>query len=102
MNQSETIARLELEWEGSTGFFARLRDGDFDRKRALGILRVISELSLGDDAALQKRLVSLLWYLPLFLTWQEERVAEQSGDVQGYRLFVNQVTALLEEKLGVP
>jgi hypothetical protein len=102
MNQSETISRLELEWELPAGFFARLRAGDFDEKRAPEILGVISELGLGDDEGVQRRLVSLLWYLPLFLEWQKERVAEQGGAVDGYGLFVNQMTSALEEKLGVP
>lgn len=47
-------------------------------------------------------MLSLLWYLPSFLTWQRERVAEKGGDINAYAHFVTDVHNTLEEVLGVP
>jgi hypothetical protein len=49
-----------------------------------------------------KRLVSLLWYLPSFLAWQTERIAEKDGDRAAYERFVTEVFNALEQALGVP
>jgi hypothetical protein len=102
MTQAEAIERLEREWDQPAGFFARLRMGDFDVQQAQAVAAVISSLELEEETLLSKRLVSLLWYLPLFGQWQTERVAECGGNLQQYRSFVTKVTNILEQKLGVP
>ena len=49
-----------------------------------------------------RRLVSLLWYMPLFLTWQTERLRELGGDLGAYVHAVSSITNEIERILGTP
>jgi hypothetical protein len=51
---------------------------------------------------IDRRLVALLWYLPLFIQWQIHRVEEAGGDPIRVSAVVDKVTSRLEEILGVP
>ena len=44
----------------------------------------------------------MLWYLPLFMQWQIERVREAGGDTAAYSRAITDVTSQLERILGVP
>ncbi len=48
-----------------------------------------------------RRLVSLIWYIPIFMTWQAERV-KGSVDIQEYQRIANQIEGKIEEILGIP
>lgn len=101
MTQEDLIGRLELEWEDA-GFFGQLRSGSFDEARGASVLAAIAACGLRSATHLERRLVSLLWYLPLFAEWQTERVQERGGAPVAYRRFVADLTTVLEEELGVP
>ena len=100
MDFNQAIERLDAEWD-MDGFLGLLRDGEFIPDRAESFLALLNEIVISDEDLLPKRLVSLLWYLPSFLVWQEERVAVK-GDVAAYKRFINQVCNRLEDLLGVP
>jgi hypothetical protein len=70
--------------------------------RSSGVLELLNSLDLGEAEALERDLARQIWFLPLFCQWQEERVEEENGDVDGLRSFSTQVTNVLEEKIGVP
>jgi hypothetical protein len=101
MDFSGIIQQMDAEWD-TNGFFDRVRRGDYDAKQAQGIIETLRAISIGEDEQLPKRLVSLLWYLPSFLGWQVERVAENGGDRTAYERFVAEITNVLEEVLGTP
>jgi len=95
------IKQLETEWD-TNGFFDRVRNGDYDVIRGQMVLAVLRAIKIGDDDMVPKRLLSLLWYLPSFLAWQSERIAEKGGDEPAYEHFVTEVDNILQEVLGVP
>lgn len=101
MDFSEIIEQLDAEWD-TGGFFDRVRNGSYDAVRAHDILKMLRALSLNESELLPKRLVTLLWYLPSFLGWQVERVAEKGGDSAAYEHFITEVQSALEEVLGTP
>ncbi|MFN7167575.1 MAG: hypothetical protein ACK4NV_11030 [Pannonibacter sp.] len=102
MDYNEIIIRqLEVEWD-LDGFFHRLRAGDFDAARSLTVLEMLRSIKTDETQLLPRRLVSLLWYLPSFLDWQTERVAERNGDMDAYRHFCVQAFNALEDILGTP
>lgn len=100
-NFSQLIEELEQAWDVD-GFLGRLRTGEFSLDDAQEFLALLSEVDLGKEQVVPKRLVSLLWFLPSFLAWQTERVAERCGNQVSYAQFVTEVHNLLEERLGVP
>jgi hypothetical protein len=101
MNHEKEIAALEAEWSPETGFFWRIRQGQFAQSEFERVLDLVSGIRIEGDA-LPRRLVSLLWYAPTFMHWQVERVQSASGDAQSYRAAVDRMTTAIEQLLGVP
>jgi hypothetical protein len=101
MTIAAIIEQLEIEWN-TNGFFDRVRNGDYDATRGQAVLAVLCAIKIGEEDMVPKRLVSLLWYLPSFLSWQTERIAEKGGDLVAYERFVTEVETTLQGVLGVP
>jgi hypothetical protein len=100
-SQQEAIERLDREYDRSEGFLGRLRAGSFDPVGAERLLGVLSSLDLGEDPV-DKRLVQLLWFTPIFMQWQKERFELAGSDVDAVESTLNQVVSILEEVVGVP
>jgi hypothetical protein len=95
-----SIVAIEQEFDDQEGFLGLLRGGHFDtrsRDRFLGALR---EVDPGSGSTLDRRLVSLLWYLPLLLSWQEERLGQD--ELAALKAVEDSVINELERILGVP
>jgi hypothetical protein len=92
---------LDLQWD-SEGFLGQLRDGHYVPDAGRDFLELLKQIEIKENDLIPKRLVSLLWYLPIFLLWQADRIYESGGNSTEYKLFVNQVTNILEDRLGVP
>jgi hypothetical protein len=104
MNQHTLIEQLELEWELDTGFFGRLRYGNFDvagLERIVYVLEGITE-EVKDYDVLNRRLVALLWFIPTFMRWQRERVQKQGGNLDALDDGIDAIEARLQAILGVP
>ncbi|MDI1447601.1 hypothetical protein [Polyangium sp. 6x1] len=102
MSYESEIEALESEWSLEDGFLGQVRQGRFsaeDFQRALGRL---AAMSIEEDAEVPRRLVSLLWYIPIFMQWQVERVRELGGDVATYTSAIQLMTNEVERLLGVP
>ncbi|MEO1483651.1 MAG: hypothetical protein AAFU77_16195 [Myxococcota bacterium] len=102
MNQSALVNVLQPEWDRPDGFFSKLRNGDFSASKGTELLELIRQLDLAEEEPLLPDLIRNLWYLPLFCGWQLERVQEEGGATAGLNRFVDELTSILEEKLGVP
>lgn len=102
MNTGLLTDLLEQEWAKDSGFFGKLRVGIFDHDGLERLQRLLEKLSVEKQERFDKRLVSLIWYIPLFMTWQIERVEENGGDTQPLEKGINKIQTLLEEILGVP
>lgn len=93
--------RLDKEWD-SEGFLGRVRVGQFSPSEGAKFIELLNSVKLDDDACIPKRLLTLIWYLPSFFSWQKDRVGEMGGDVDAYEKFVTDVQNTLEQVLGVP
>lgn len=102
MNQEVLASSLLNEWERPDGFFAKLREGDFDDKGALRVLHYLGQLDLQSDESLELALYRQLWYMPLFCQWQEERMRDRSKDTTGVHRFGVDLLNILQDKIGVP
>lgn len=101
MTEAESIESLEREWSPPDGFMFVLRQGLFDPfayERVLALLRSLPELG----EVVSRRLVSLLWYLPTFVSWQQERVMEAEGDLAALARAEVEIRNEVERLLGVP
>jgi hypothetical protein len=102
MDDKLIIENLEREWDFDTGFFGLLRQGKFDAAGLNRLVDTLSVISFLDHELINRRAVSLLWYIPLFMRWQRERVEKNGGDVAELEKATNRVQALVETILGVP
>jgi hypothetical protein len=102
MNYEKEIEALESEWAPENGFFWGVRQGRFAEDEFRRALTKIAAISIAEDADVPRRVVSLLWYIPLFMQWQVERVEKSQGDVAAYMKAVTAMTNEIERLLGVP
>lgn len=96
------VAQLENFWRLPSGYFYRLRQGDYDRSGAEQIEAVLRAISVTAEAQLPRRLVALTWMIPTFMEWQLERVEEAGGDVEALKADIVKLRNALEQLLGVP
>jgi hypothetical protein len=101
MNTIELIEKLDAAWD-SDGFLDNIRHGYFDPEAGKAFVSLLKTVYIGDEELIPKRLLSQLWYLPSFLEWQKERVAETSGVLNDYKRFIVDVHNSLEIVIGVP
>ncbi len=101
MTNEQAILALEALWQTETGFLWQVRQGRFDTREFERALDTLSSISLEGDP-LPRRLVSLLWYIPLAMHWQGQRVHEKGGDAERYGRAVAALTNEVERILGVP
>jgi hypothetical protein len=93
------IARIDAEYDRDDGFIGRLRSGIYDPDGANRLLTVLNEIELG-DGPINRRLVSLLWFMPLIVGWQKPRL--QARDAELVEGLLNQIVNILQRVLGVP
>lgn len=100
MTLSEAIDQLEAQWSDEQGFLFQIRMGRFDLAKAEDLVLTIEQIEATDASSVPRRAVSLLWYLPLFLGWQRERIDPKYwGELDR---VITSVTNQLERILGVP
>ena len=103
MQVAQIVAELDAEWSLETGFLGHLREGQFVEAELVRLLSTLGKLrfaELGEDIPV--RAVSLLWYIPLFMGWQTERIEENGTDPVIYMRAVDRVTNEIQRILGVP
>lgn len=102
MDIQSAITELEKEWDLDEGFLGGIRQGEFNSERLEGLINILKSLELPNSLKLERRLVSLLWYIPVFLIWQKERFIEQGKDTSEFDHAINRIDELLEKILGIP
>jgi len=92
---------LEAAWELDTGFLGCLRAGVFDPVLYADFLATLSRIHVEEHALLPRRLVTLLWFIPLFMEWQTGHITK-SMPPKDYQAARTRVEAQLERILGFP
>jgi hypothetical protein len=66
--------KLELAWEN--GFFYNLRQAHFRPDEYLEVKKLIDSIEDSDEASetVNRRFVNLIWFIPTFISWQQERL----------------------------
>ena len=96
----EIIEELESTWDIDSGFFGKLRKGKFDKDLYNEFMQFLRRISF-EEELVSSRAVSLLWYIPLFMEWQKERVIE-TIDIKEYKILKTAIENELERILGIP
>lgn len=99
---NRVIGLLEQEWQTPTGFFDQLTHGVFEPQGVERLENLLRTLPLGQPKSIDRRLVSLIWSMPTFMTWQAECVQAHGGDVRELKRAITKVHSLVKEILGEP
>jgi len=99
-SSKELIAALEQEYDQEEGFLGLLRLGHFDSLARDRFLELLRSIRLEPSELIDRRVVSLLWYIPLLMQWQERRL--DADERTALQETLNAVTTELERVLGVP
>jgi hypothetical protein len=83
------ISAIEEEWEPETGFFWRIRQGDFRKDDFERTLRKLAAVPNTTEQLLPARFVSVVWYIPIFMEWQRDRVRECGVNPDEYAVATN-------------
>jgi hypothetical protein len=98
----DLIKSLENEWSKEGGFLGLLREGTFSEDALLRLLQLLDRIDFGGQEVIERRLVSLMWYIPRFMEWQKERLEENGISSERVDAAITEVENRLEEILGVP
>lgn len=101
MNNQNIIDNLNKCWDYNEGFFGKLRQGLFDEVLFKEFLKLLKEISFDGADCIPKNVVSMLWYIPLFMEWQKERISKVI-DLIEYSSKKTQIENELEKILGTP
>jgi len=102
MNKIDNLIQfLEYEW-GEDGFLYELRKGIYTEKKAEDFFSNLGNFNISNEELIPKRLISLIWYLPIFLSWQRERILKNGGNIERYDLFSTKIINILESIFGIP
>lgn len=96
------LASLSLEWGQPEGFFSLLREGIFQKQAFARTLMLLHEIQLDNQESLNRELVSAVWFIPLFMTWQRERVLENGTKIHEYDEAFHALLNEVYRLLGVP
>jgi hypothetical protein len=98
----ELLTALESAWDQNSGFFARLRDGDFDQEGFDRLIRLLDQIDFGDQDHVDHRLVTLLWFMPSFMRTQREWMKLRGVDLFVVELSISRIDNAIERILGTP
>ncbi len=102
MDFQTVIKELERAWDLNDGFLGGLREGVYRHDELERLVNTLRSIELTDPENIDKRLVSLTWFIPIFLTWQKERLTSQNIDVSRIDQAINRIEEVLEKILGTP
>jgi len=96
------VSDLESCWEWETGFFAKLRRLQWDAEALERVLKVLSAIETNDSTSIPRRIVSMLWYMPMVMSWQSEQVVKSGIETAIYESAFNRIQEQIERILGIP
>ena len=76
LSDEQIKTKLIWQWENADGFFFKFRFGTFDKDECKKTLDIIEEIEFGRHNMIDRKIVDLIWFVPLFLEWNKERVIE--------------------------
>ena len=102
MAYSEFIDSIEQEWAPPVGALWCARQGIMDNEGLSRLLTLLKSIQVSEEDDIPKRFVSVVWLIPMFLNWQEQRLREQGVDIDPYIQMQGLLSAEVQRILGMP
>jgi hypothetical protein len=97
--------KIGESWEEPDGFFYMLRDQHVDFQKGNALLELLGHLDFDEHERIEKYKISLLWYIPIYMEWQFERLKDFEKDKEILSKYSNLQGLILNEVeriLGTP
>ncbi len=101
MKIADSIKLIENEYDLETGVIGKLRGLEFDKAGFERLVAIFKEIEIDNDPKIDKRFVSLVWYIPIFMTWQA-RAIENDIAVKEINKYSEEIAHILFELIGYP
>lgn len=105
MDLAIAIQELEKEWDEieAQGFFGRLRyEKLFDEAGFQRVKNILAAVEIPDGETLDKRLVEVTWFIPVFMFWQREGWVQDGINVERLDEGIDTFSQALTRVLGLP
>lgn len=106
MDKQKAVELLGQEWDIENGFLGKIRYREFDPEgldRLLNLLEIVQnddeEL---DEELIDRTLVSIIWFIPLFLEWQKQSFIAAGKDIAPLQSAINRIMPIMYNILGLP
>jgi hypothetical protein len=96
------LTALDEAWDPDLGFLGRLRERVFDPALGEAYLTLLRSIEIEGQETIKAEFVRLLWFAPLFIEWQIERVVSAGGDEAQVRHVSDAIRERVMEILGTP
>ncbi|MBI1183447.1 hypothetical protein GC194_04215 [bacterium] len=100
MEIEELTSILDNSW--TKGFFYSLRNGVVDKSDFAILLNGLSRFSATHYTSFPKEFVSLIWFIPTFIDWQEERLLDNGVEKEEFKMIYDSMCNECERILGLP
>ncbi|GAA1965254.1 hypothetical protein [Kitasatospora viridis] len=97
----ELLDQLDEAWDDEDGFLGKLRSGTFDPEAGDAYVALLGRIPQPGDV-IDARLVQLIWFAPLFMEWQTERLALTEPEDKQLARIATLVQESVENILGIP
>ncbi|MBD2705182.1 hypothetical protein IC229_31460 [Spirosoma sp. BT702] len=99
----ELFTRLGQQWD-ETGFFGLLRDQNLRFDLGEQALEILKEIDFSELDQIPKQYISLLWFIPISMEWQGQRLADRTEKsiLHQYIKLQSEILNELERILDVP
>jgi hypothetical protein len=102
MDTTKVIALLEEEWEPEKGALWKLRNREIDKEGVERLINLLRSIDVKDAEVIDRRLVSLIWFMPLVMEWQKPHFQQSEQLIRILDKFINQIVNELFRILGSP
>lgn len=104
MTEENIIKILNNAWEIEGGFFYEIRSRKLDLKKGAELHHSLKNFELSTKSTIDRNLVRLLWYIPIYLDYQKETLKPILVDKEylDYIKLANGIQEEIERLLGYP
>lgn len=96
------LRELNEAWDDELGFLGKLRAGKFDREGAEAYIALLARIPPIEGDVVNSELVKLIWFAPMFIEWQIERVADGEREIAELNRIADRVQESVAGILGIP
>ena len=102
MDKQKIIELLGQEWEIEHGFLGKIRHREFDPEGLERLLNLLEIVQNDGEELIDRNLISLIWFIPLFLEWQKPSFVAAGKDIAPLQSAINKIMPIMYKILGLP